>query len=40
VTVRQGIERLLRARLPAVVSVVDVTDHRAGTEPFFAPEKR
>jgi Fe-S cluster biogenesis protein NfuA len=40
VTVRQGIEPLLRARLDDVVAVVDVTDHRAGTEPFFSPSKR
>ncbi|HEV8672818.1 MAG TPA: PLP-dependent transferase [Methylomirabilota bacterium] len=40
VTVRQGIERLLRARVPEVRAVVDVTDHQAGTEPFFTPEKR
>lgn len=40
VTVRQGIESILRKRLPEVVAVVDVTDHEAGTEPFFAPGKR
>ena len=40
VTVRQGIEPLLRARLPSMTGVADVTDHEAGTEPFFSPEKR
>jgi Fe-S cluster biogenesis protein NfuA len=40
VTLRQGIEPLLRARLPAFVGLVDVTDHEAGTAPFFSPEKR
>ena len=40
VTIRQGIEPLLRARLPAMTGVADVTDHEAGTEPFFSPEKR
>lgn len=40
VTVRQGIEPQLRARLPAMTGVVDVTDHEAGTEPFFSPERR
>ena len=40
VTVRQGIEPLLRTRLPGVVGVLDVTDHQAGTQPFFSPEKR
>jgi Fe-S cluster biogenesis protein NfuA len=40
VTVRQGIEPLLRARLPGLTGVADVTDHEAGTDPFFSPEKR
>jgi Fe-S cluster biogenesis protein NfuA len=40
VTLRQGIEPLLRARLPQMTGLVDVTDHEAGTEPFFSPEKR
>jgi Fe-S cluster biogenesis protein NfuA len=40
VTLRQGIEPLLRARLPGIVGVIDVTDHEAGTEPFFSPAKR
>ena len=40
VTVRQGIEPLLRSRLPGVTGIVDVTDHEAGTDPFFSPEKR
>ena len=40
VTLRQGIEPLLRARLPQMAGLVDVTDHEAGTEPFFSPEKR
>jgi NFU1 iron-sulfur cluster scaffold homolog, mitochondrial len=40
VTIRQGIEPLLRDRLPAVTGLIDVTDHEAGTDPFFSPEKR
>ncbi len=40
VTVRQGIEPLLRERLPGIAGVVDVTDHEAGTQPFFSAEKR
>jgi Fe/S biogenesis protein NfuA len=31
VTVYQGIEPLLRAHLPGIAGVVDVTDHEAGT---------
>jgi Fe-S cluster biogenesis protein NfuA len=40
VTVRQGIEPLLRARVPEMVGLADVTDHVAGTTPFFSAEKR
>ena len=40
VTVRQGIEPLLRARLGRAVMVIDATDHAAGTAPFFTPSKR
>jgi Fe-S cluster biogenesis protein NfuA len=40
VTIRQGIEPLLRARMPDLAGVVDVTDHEAGTRPFFTAEKR
>jgi Fe-S cluster biogenesis protein NfuA len=40
VTLRQGIEPLLRARLPEMTGLVDVTEHEAGTEPFFSPAKR
>jgi cystathionine gamma-synthase len=40
VTIRQGIERLLRARFPKISGVVDTTAHGAGTNPFYAPGKR
>jgi Fe-S cluster biogenesis protein NfuA len=40
VTVRQGIEPLLRARVPDVVGVVDMTDHQAGRKPFYTAAKR
>jgi Fe-S cluster biogenesis protein NfuA len=40
VTLRQGIEPVLRSRLPEMTGLVDVTDHEAGTAPFFSPEKR
>jgi Fe-S cluster biogenesis protein NfuA len=40
VTIRQGIEPLLRSRLPAMTGLIDVTEHEAGTEPFYSPEKR
>jgi hypothetical protein len=40
VTIWQGIEPLLLASLPGLTGLVDVTDHEAGTEPFFSAEKR
>ena len=40
VTLRQGIEPLLRSRLPQMTGLTDVTEHEAGTEPFFSPAKR
>lgn len=40
VTVRQGIEVVLRRQVPNVVAVYDETDHAAGTAPYFPPTKR
>ncbi len=39
VTVRQGVELLIKRNIPEVISVVDVTDHTAGTSPFFKTKK-
>jgi Fe-S cluster biogenesis protein NfuA len=35
VTLRQGIEKAIRAVLPDVTEIHDVTDHAAGTDPYF-----
>ena len=35
-TLRQGVERMLRAALPAIDEIVDVTDHDAGLNPYYA----
>lgn len=35
VTLRQGVETALRRAIPALRGVQDVTDHAAGTAPFF-----
>jgi Fe-S cluster biogenesis protein NfuA len=40
VTIRQGVEPLLRAGVPEMVGLADVTDHGAGTKPFFSAETR
>jgi cystathionine gamma-synthase len=40
VTVRQGIEPLLRRHVDGVRAVVDITDHAAGGDPYYPPTKR
>ena len=35
-TLREGVERMLRAALPQIGKIVDVTDHAAGDNPFYA----
>ena len=40
VTLRQGIEPVLRAKVAGVVGVIDVTDHEAGRDPFYPTAKR
>ncbi len=39
VTLRQGIERALREAVPEVTEIVDVTDHAAGRNPYYQPQK-
>lgn len=36
VTLRQGIERILREAVPEIVEVVDATDHQSGENPYYA----
>ena len=40
VTLRQGIEPVLRARVPGVIGLTDLTNHQAGRAPFYSPAKR
>ena len=35
-TLREGVERMLRAALPQIGNIVDLTDHEAGSAPFYA----
>ncbi len=37
-TLRQGVERMLRSALPQIREIVDVTDHAAGSNPFYAQD--
>ena len=39
VTLRQGVEVLLREHVPALIGVMDVTDHPAGRTPYFKTRK-
>lgn len=40
VTLSQGIEVAIRQAVPEIQKVLDVTDHAAGTNPYFEPAKK
>jgi Fe/S biogenesis protein NfuA len=40
VTLKQGIERILLDAIPELTEVVDVTDHAAGTDPYYQRSKK
>ena len=40
VTLRQGIEAMLQQQVPEVKGIVDITDHTAGSNPYFAAAKK
>jgi Fe/S biogenesis protein NfuA len=40
VTLRQGIEVAIMAAVPQIIEVIDVTDHAAGTNPYYQPAKK
>lgn len=40
VTLRQGIEKMIRQFIPQVGSILDVTDHASGTNPYYAPSQK
>ena len=39
ITLKAGIERLLKEELPEIEEVLDTTDHDAGTNPYYVPGK-
>jgi Fe/S biogenesis protein NfuA len=39
ITLKSGIERLIREELPEVEEVLDTTDHGAGSNPYYTPGK-
>jgi Fe/S biogenesis protein NfuA len=39
VTLKSGIERLIKEELPEVSEVLDTTDHSSGTNPYYTAGK-
>jgi Fe/S biogenesis protein NfuA len=39
VTLKQGIEQILKQAIPRIKAVVDATDHALGSNPFYTAEK-
>jgi NFU1 iron-sulfur cluster scaffold homolog, mitochondrial len=38
-TLKMGIERMIREAIPSIGAVLDVTDHAGGSNPYYAPSK-
>ena len=39
VTLKQGLERLIKEEIPEIAEVLDATDHSAGSNPYYTPGK-
>lgn len=39
VTLRAGVEGMIKEEIPEVAGVMDTTDHAAGANPYYAPAK-
>jgi Fe/S biogenesis protein NfuA len=39
VTLKSGIERLIKDELPEITEVLDTTDHGSGANPYYTPGK-
>ncbi|MCH7478659.1 MAG: NifU family protein [SAR324 cluster bacterium] len=39
VTLKQGVEQRMREVLPEMASLIDTTDHAAGSNPYYSPGK-
>ncbi len=39
VTLKQGVEVLIKQNIPEIKEVLDVTDHAGGTNPYYQPSK-
>ena len=40
VTLRQGVERMIREEVPEVLEIIDLTDHAAGQNPYYTASKQ
>ena len=39
ITLKQGVEQLIREFVPQVREILDSTDHAAGQNPYYSPQK-
>jgi Fe/S biogenesis protein NfuA len=39
VTLKSGIERLIKEEIPEIEEVLDTTDHESGSNPYYTPQK-
>jgi len=39
ITLKSGIERLLKEEIPEIEEVLDTTDHASGANPYYTPGK-
>jgi len=39
ITLKAGIERLIKEEIPEITEVLDATDHAAGSNPYYTPGK-
>ena len=39
VTLKAGIERMIKEEIPEVREILDLTDHAAGQNPYYSPSK-
>ena len=39
VTLKSGIERLIKEEIPEIEEVLDTTDHSSGSNPYYQPSK-
>jgi Fe/S biogenesis protein NfuA len=40
VTLKQGVEVMIKAQIPEIEAIYDVTDHANGTNPYYQPSEK